>query len=157
MNAKKYTILTVILSALLFAGCAKDDELTVFRDKFEEFCNNVSTIDTSINSIDADSEEAPGELLSLLDELETEFQELAALDVPEEFEYMESLADEASENMSLAVENYHTAFKSETHDSYAASIAAQYYERAYKRIQYMITFMHGEIPDDENVSVEIEE
>ena len=73
--------------------------------------------------------------------------------VPKQFSYIENLADEASENMTLAVENYHTAFESEFYDSNAADIASQYYERAYKRVQYMITFMHGEVPDDENVQL----
>lgn len=142
-----------MLSSLLLTGCAADRELATFRESFEEFCNDVAEIDASINGLDANSETAPTELLELLDQLEVEFQELAALEVPEEFAYMESLADEASENMGLAVENYHTAFGSETHDAYAANIASQYYERAYKRIRYMITFMHGEVPDDENVSI----
>ena len=157
MKTKKYLLLTTILSAFFLTGCGEDKELAIFRESFEDFCTDVAEIDSSINNINANSEEAPVELLDLLDQLEIEFQELAALDVPEEFAYMEDLADEASENMGLAVENYHTAFGSETHDPYAANIASQYYERAYKRIQYMITFMHGEVPDDENVSVSIVE
>lgn len=157
MKTKRYLLLTAVLSSMLLTGCAGDKELATFRESFEEFCTDVAEIDSSINNIDANSENAPAELLALLDQLEVEFQDLAALDVPEEFAYMENLADEASENMGLAVDNYHTAFESETHDAYAANIASQYYERAYKRIQYMITFMHGEVPDDENVSVSIVE
>ena len=158
MKIRKSLLAAIMLSTLFFTtGCGEDPELTKFRNSFEEFCTDVAEIDSSINNIDANAETAPTELLALLDQLEVEFQELAALDVPEEFEYLTDLADEASENMSLAVENYHTAFESEIHDTYAADIASQYYERAYKRIQYMITFLHGEIPEDENVSVEIVE
>lgn len=157
MKTKRYLLAAVVLSVFTLTGCGEDKELTTFRESFEEFCTDVAEIDSSINGIDANSETAPTELLALLDQLEVEFQELAALDVPEEFEYLTDLADEASENMSLAVENYHTAFESDPHDTYASNIAAQYYERAYKRIQYMITFLHGEVPDDENVSVEIVE
>lgn len=157
MKTRTYLLAAIILSASFLAGCGEDPELTMFRNSFEEFCTDVAEIDSSINNIDANAETAPTELLGHLDQLEVEFQELAALDVPEEFEYLTDLADEASENMSLAVENYHTAFESEIHDAYAADIASQYYERAYKRIQYMITFLHGEVPEDENVSVEIVE
>lgn len=153
MKTKLICLLTVIITAFLLTGCGEDKELTIYRESFEKFCEDVAQIDSSINSIDADSEDAPTELLTLLDQLDVEFKELAALDVPEEFAYMENLADEASENMELAVENYHVAFESETHDTYASNIASQYYERAYKRIRYMITFMHGEVPEDENVSV----
>lgn len=157
MKTKKYLFTATFISALLFSGCGEDKELTAFRESFEEFCTDVAEIDSSMNNLDANAETAPTEILALLDQLEVEFQELAALEVPEEFAYLSDLADEASENMGLAVENYHTAFESETHDAYAANIASQYYERAYKRIQYMITFLHGEVPDDENVSVEIVE
>lgn len=157
MKTKRYLFVSTILSVFLLTGCAEDKELTAFHASFENFCNNVAEIDSSINSIDANAETAPTELLTLLDQLEVEFQELASLDVPEEFEYLTDLADEASENMTLAVENYHTAFESDPHDTSAANIASQYYERAYKRVKYMVTFLHGDVPDDENVSVEIVE
>ena len=157
MKRKNILLLTTLLCISLLSGCAADKELSVFKTSFEEFCEDVAEIDSAINNIDADSEDAPAELLSYLDQLEVEFQELAALKIPEEFAYMENLADEASENMGLAVENYHAAFESEIYDEYAANIASQYYERAYKRVRYMITFMHGEVPDDENVSISIVE
>ena len=37
-------------------------------------------------------------------------QDFAALDFPTEFDYLESLADEASEYMTTAVESYHDAY-----------------------------------------------
>lgn len=157
MKRKNTLLLTTLLCVSLMSGCAADKELSVFKTSFEEFCEDVAEIDSAINNIDPDSDNAPTELLSYLDQLEVEFQELAALTIPEEFAYMENLADEASENMGHAVENYHTAFESEIYDEYAANIASQYYERAYKRVQYMITFMHGEVPDDENVSISVVE
>ena len=157
MKRKNILLLTALLCAFLLTGCAGDKELSVFKTSFEEFCTDVAEIDSAINNINPDSEDAPAELLSYLDQLEVEFQELAALTIPEEFAYMENLADEASENMGHAVENYHAAFESGIYDEYAANIASQYYERAYKRVQYMITFMHGEVPDDENVSISIVE
>lgn len=157
MKRKCSLLAASLLSVFLFTGCGEDKELVAFRDSFEKFCTDVAEIDASINNLDPNAETAPADLLVLLDQLEVEFQELAALDVPEEFEYLTNLADEASENMSLAVENYHTAYESDPHDTYASNIASQYYERAYKRIRYMVTFLHGDVPDDDNVSVEIVE
>lgn len=157
MKRKNTLLLTTLLCIFLLSACGGDNELSIFKTSFEEFCEDVAEIDSAINNIDADSENAPAELLTYLDQLEVEFQELAALKMPEEFAYMEELADEASENMGHAVENYHEAFESEIYDEYAANIASQYYERAYKRVQYMITFMHGEVPNDENVSISIVE
>lgn len=153
MKTKLYILLTTLLFAFLLVGCSESKELKEFRTAFDTFCTDVADLDDSINAIDAAAEDAPAQLLTMLDELDVKFQELAALKIPQEFSYMENLADEASENMTLAVENYHTAFESEYYDSYTANIASQYYERAYKRIQYMITFMHGDVPDDENVQM----
>ncbi len=147
------SVLSAVLTLFLLAGCGESKELAEFRTSFEAFCSDVAGIDASINSIDATADDAVPSLLALLDELDVKFQELAALEVPEEFAYMEDLADEASENMTLAIENYHLAYEAEIYDASAAGIASQYYERAYKRIQYMITFMHGEVPDDENVQI----
>ena len=148
---KRYLICAILITALFLCGCGESKELTAFRTDFDNFCTSVAEIDNSINNIDASAEDASAKLLTLLDELDVKFQELAALKVPKQFSYMEELADEASENMTLAVDNYHTAFEAEFYDNSAANIASQYYERAYKRVQYMITFMHGEIPYDENV------
>ncbi len=144
------SVLSAVLTLFLLAGCGESKELAEFRTSFEAFCSDVAGIDASINSIDATADDAVPSLLALFDELDVKFQELAA---PEEFAYMEDLADEASENMTLAIENYHLAYEAEIYDASAAGIASQYYERAYKRIQYMITFMHGEVPDDENVQI----
>lgn len=153
MKTKRYIISVIVSAALLLCGCGESKELSTFRTDFNSFCTSVAEIDNSINSIDASAEDASAQLLTLLDELDVKFQELAALEIPKQFAYMEELADDASENMTLAVENYHTAFEAEFFDSNSANIASQYYERAYKRVQYMITFMHGEIPDDENVQL----
>lgn len=155
-NIKLLSVLSAILMLILLGGCGESKELTEFRTSFDTFCSDVAGIDASINGIDAAADDAVQTLLALLDELDIKFRELAALDVPKEFAYMEELADEASENMTLAIENYHLAYESEVYDASAANIASQYYERAYKRIQYMITFMHGEIPDDENVQIHAE-
>ena len=42
--------------------------------------------------------------------LDTSFQNFAELDFPTEFDYLESLADEASAYMTQAVESYHEAY-----------------------------------------------
>lgn len=153
LKTKRYLLLAISLAAFLLAGCGESKELKTFRSDFETFCSNVAEIDASINNLDANAEDAPSQLLTLLDQLDAEFKGLAALKIPSQFSYMENLATEASENMTLAVENYHTAYEAENFDTSAASIAAQYYERAYKRVQYMITFMHGEVPEDENIQM----
>lgn len=151
----KLPLITLIFTlSILFSGCGDSNELKQFHKEFDDFCNSISTINDSINNLDASSENAPQELLKLLDELDLKFKELANMNIPSDFTYMESLAKEASENMSLAVENFHKTYESGTYNYEAASQAEQYLNRAHKRVKYMISFMHGETPDDGSLVIE---
>ena len=119
---KKILALTAgLLTALTLTACGKDPALTQFKEEIDSFCTEISDIDTEINNVDATSENATDELLGYLDQLDSAFQDFAALDFPTEFDYLESLADEN-------------------------------YARAYKRIQIIITFLHGEQPEDVNLT-----
>lgn len=133
-------------------GCGSDKELDEFKIAIDDFCNKVVEIDASMNGIDPTVETASQELLENLDLLNVTFQDLAGLKVPKEFSYIEDLADQASEYMGMAVEHYHMAYET-VYDAATADIASQYYERAYKRVRYIITFLNGEVPDDENVKL----
>ena len=153
---KHLTLLTAgILSATLFAGCGQDPALTRFRSEIEAFCTDISEIDTLINNIDAQTDGASAQLLGYLDDLDEEFQEFAEIDFPEEFDYLESLADEAGTYMTEAVENYHKVY-SGNYDTATAEYARENYSRAYKRIQIIITFLHGEEPENVDLSTDSE-
>ena len=141
-------------AAIFFTACGEDPELTQFRNSIESFCMEISQIDTSINNIDASSERAVTELLFHLDSLEDAFQEFAELDFPEEFDYLEEIADQAGEYMSTAVSSYHDAYSGEFYDESAAAYASENYSRAYKRVQIIITFLHGDIPEDVDLQME---
>lgn len=143
-----------VLVLFILTACGEDPELTRFRQNMDEFCTKVSQIDNSINSIDAESENATKELLSYLDELDLVFQSFAKLDFPEEFDYLEDLAGESSECMTEAVKSYHEAFSNGSYNQYTAEYAKEYYSRAYKRVQIIITFLHGEEPDDADLTIE---
>lgn len=147
---------TALLSATLLTGCGEDPELTQFRKSMDDFCTKVSEINASINAIDATAENAPDELLIYLDDLEIVFQSFGRLDFPEEFDYLESIADEASSYMDEAVASYHEAYSNGSYNEYTAEYASQNYERAYKRIQIIISFLHGEEPEDVDVDIEYE-
>lgn len=148
MNMKKTKIILPILAlTMLLTACGKDPELTRFRKDIDDFCTSISEIDTSINNIDAQSDTATSELLEYLDELDSQFQVLAESDFPEEFDYLESLADEASEYMTEAVSSYHEAYSNGSYNEYTAEYAKENYSRAYKRIQIIIAFLHGEEPE----------
>ena len=142
------------LAALSLTACGKDPKLAQFRNSIDEFCTKVSEIDNSINAIDAQSENASSELLSDLDELDLVFQSFAELDFPEKFDYLEELADESSQYMTEAVSSYHDAYADNSYDETTAAYAKENYSRAYKRVQIIITFLHGETPDNKDLLIE---
>ena len=109
-----------------------------------------------MNRIDASSDNAPSQLLGYLDELDTRFQNFAALDFPADYDYLENLADEASQYMTEAVKYYHQSYSNNSYNEYTAQYASENYSRAIKRIKIIITFLHGETPDDENITISYE-
>ena len=54
--------------------------------------------------------------------------------------------------MKEAVALYHTAYEGETYDEGSAQAAREYYDRTNIRLQYIITILHGEIPEGEGVT-----
>lgn len=154
LKNKLQLIAAAFLVSLSLTGCGEDPELAQFKTEIEDFCTNISELDTSINNIDAASETASQELLGYLDQLDVEFQKLAAIDFPEEFDYLENLSDEASEYMTEAVSSYHTVYSSGAFDETDSDYAHENYSRAYRRVQVIITFLHGEKPEDVDLSVE---
>lgn len=137
---------------LLLVGCGNDPALSQFKIDIDNFCSKVSEIDTSMNNIDVTSEYAADELLRYLDNLNAEFTAFAELDFPEEFDYLEELADEAGNYMNEAVTNYHKTYEGDSYNESYAEYAAANYERAYKRVQIIISFLHGQEPENVNLS-----
>lgn len=153
---------SIITSLTIFlTGCGKTDPaLDTYKEEMTAFTETVTDLVDSINAIDVDSENRTEELLSYLDEMDTAFTDMAALDVPEEFSNVEDLADEASSNLSRAVSLYHEAFDGAGEDfdnnipqEEILSAAHEYYSRAFKRIDFIGTILQGELPDDESVTI----
>ncbi len=156
MKKKLLISLATFFSVVLLTACGEDPELTQFRKNIEDFCTKLSEIHVAINSIDATKDTAVDELLDNLDELDLLFQAFAKLDFPEEFDNLEPIADESSQYMTTAVENFHLAYSNDSYNEYTAEYAQQNYARAYKRVQIILSFLHGETPEDVNPSVEEE-
>ncbi len=157
MKKRFILLFAAVLTTAFLTSCGRDSELTQFRNSMDDFCTKVSEIDSAINGIDAESENATAELLSYLDELDAAFQSFADMDFPDEFDYLEELADQSSTYMTEAVSSYHDAFRDGSYDEYAAAYAKENYSRAYKRLQIIIAFLHGEEPDDADLTIEYEE
>lgn len=159
MNRYKFKILPLTLGiALYISGCGKntDEEkaLADFSQSISDFSAAIREADEKINSLDVSSDTSVNELMQILDDLDVEFTRLAEIEVPQQYAGIESLADQAGQNMSNAVLYYHSAFEAENFNQNDADVAYQYYERAMQRVEYIGYILTGdEIPEDENVTV----
>ncbi len=145
-------ILVTLLSAFLLTACGEDEELTAYQEDMNTFFERAAEYNDKMNAIDRESDTAVIELLGYLDAFAEDIQWMAELTVPEQFSAVESLADEADENMKEAVALFHAAYEGETYDEGSEQAALEYYDRTNIRIQYIITILHGEIPEGEGVT-----
>ena len=164
MNAKGGAILkkqalslifSVSLTAFLITGCGDSsatDELSAYQASMSTFCDNISYINDQINALDGTGESDVETLLQNLDTLEEQFSQTAELTVPDQFATIDNLADEASENMSMAVSYYHEAYDSGEFNPNYADAAYEYYTRANTRLGYILQILHGEEIIDDNVT-----
>lgn len=141
-------ILLAGICMLLLTGCGENPVDARFSTEINTFCDNISAIDAKINAISVEAEEnsiryATSDLLSYLDELEVEFMKFSNIDFPEEFDYLEEMAEEAGSYMTEAVGSYHKAYE----DGYNQSMeeyARENYSRACKRVQAVLALLRGE-------------
>lgn len=156
MKTKHFLALLVLSASLLFTACGKttDPAKVKFENDINTFCDNVAEIDAGINSIDSSSEDAPDILLDYLDQLDQQFKLLAELSVPDDYSYMEQLADEASEYMSTAVSSYHEAYANHSFNEYTAEYAKENYDRACKRVTVILELLQGKEITDSDVVIE---
>lgn len=143
----KISLLLFMILTFVVSGCGKNTELENYKANMNQFFENIRVFDSSINAIDPDSETAVSDLLGLLDSMNTSFAQMASLDVPEGFPGVEELADEASEYMTEAVSYYHQAYEGE-YNANLEDVARQNYERANVRFQYIVSILHGDIPEE---------
>lgn len=137
---------------LLFTACGQDEELTAYQEDMNTFFERAKEYNDKMNAIDSASDTAVIELLGYLDAFAEDIEWMAGLEVPNQFSAVESLADEADENMKEAVALFHAAYAGDTFDEPSEQAAREYYDRTNIRLQYIITILHGEIPEGEGVT-----
>lgn len=156
MKKFQYIALLTVLSITLTA-CGKvtkeEQELAQFSESISSFTNNIKSANDDLNAIDVSSPEATNDMLLILDRLNEEFADLASLEVPEQYDSIEALADEASDNMNNAVTFFHSAYDSDFFNEQDADIAYQYYCRAMMRIEYIGYVLSDNLPENDNVTV----
>ncbi len=143
---KKILLITACL--VLLCGCGENPIDAKFDNEINAFCESASAIGARINAIDVDAEEssiryATSDLLSCLDELEVEFRRFSNIDFPEEFDYLEAMADEAGQYMTEAAASYHKAYEDGYHRE-MEEYARENYTRACKRVQVILALLRGE-------------
>ncbi|MDE7429003.1 MAG: hypothetical protein K2N00_07015 [Lachnospiraceae bacterium] len=149
---KKYKIMGICLFLIfLLTACGEDEALTAYQEDMNTFFEKAAQCNENMNAIDRNSDNAVTELLGYLDEFAEDIEWMAELEVPEQFSAVESLADEADENMKEAMTLFHAAYDGD-YDEASAHAALEYYDRVNIRIQYIIVILHGEIPEGENVT-----
>lgn len=142
----------ILLCTLFLTGCGEDENLSRYQKDMETFFEHIVEFDSNMNAIDVSQPDYLSQMLSYLDALNEEVAWMAQLEVPEEFSAVDSLADEASENMAQAVSYYHMAYENGEYNANVEEAAREYYGRANTRIQYIITLLHGGIPEGEGVT-----
>lgn len=146
----------ILIIATTLGGCGsknKDNaELLKYKNSMTEVFEAFEKIDSDINSIDPNDADSISQLFEQFDSLENEFKIMADINVPADFSYNESLADEAYDYMVQANEYLKQSFSDSSYNQYTLDAAMECYKRANKRVQYIISILHGELPSDENVS-----
>ena len=149
VNPQKLLIAAMIISVgCVLGGCGHDEALDEYKESMETYYEQIAAIDEGINSLDPSADPEGTQLLAYLDELDSVTAQMAELEVPTQFASVENLADEASENMTQAVQLYHQLYASEEYNEDLASGAYEYYERANMRIRYITDILHGDIPEE---------
>ncbi len=159
MRASFTGFLAVVLISCMLSACGSTeqaDELSAYHGSVDSFFDKVAACSDYIDTIDPDSEDAPGQFLAAVDELKAAIDDGAQLDAPEEFENAQEMCRQAAFYMDAAAEQYHLAFESEAFDSQAFANAQDYMNESFGRLDYMVTFLHGEIPEGMTVTEDTE-
>ena len=153
MHMLKNRILIGLLSLGMFAvcGCGEKEELTTFKENMDTFYTEVSAIETAMTAIEEESEDAVDSLLFQMEQMKSQFDLLADFDVPQEFISVEELADDAAGYMSEAVRLYGEAYEEDYISDAMIQAAAENYDSAMKRINYIAVLLQGEIPEGATV------
>lgn len=139
------------LGMLFFTGCGEREELTVFKENMNSFYEEVSAIESNIQNVDENSEDAVTTLLINMEQMAVQFQQLSELEVPTEFISVEDLADDAYEYMAEAVRLYEEAYEEDYVSDPLIQAASENYSSAMRRINYIALLLQGEIPEGATV------
>ncbi len=150
-------IISVFLAVCLLilpAGCGENESnkaLKEYSDTMTVFFDDLVKINDDINKIDPESPSSLEDLYKQFDALEAKFQYLTTVKVPEEviyYESIDSLSAEGYDYMKQANQYLHQAYQEEDFNDSVLEASLECYRRANKRIRYIISLIHGEVPKE---------
>ena len=135
------SLCVIVLTILLLSGCGtsqKLEELQNYRSEMDGFCSSVSSLQSQIDAIEPDSENAQEELLSLLDQLAEISAEAAGFSTPEGYEEAGEMCRRASDYLQEAKGEYHAAFEAEPFDTESFQKGLDSYQSAGRCLSLML-------------------
>ncbi len=143
MNKLRFLIVCVI-TTICICGCSSTDSTTAkYKANMDVFFENMVTLDDNINAIEPESDEAVSKFLKYIDSMDTNFAQMASLEVPEGYEDLKTVAENASSKMSEAAGYFHTAYDGE-YDDMAFSNGYDCYIDANNKLKIIVKALHGE-------------
>ena len=135
------SLCVILLTILLLSGCGtsqKLEELQNYRSEMDGFCSSVSSLQSQIDAIEPDSENAQEELLSLLDQLAEVSAEAAEVSTPKGYEEAGEMCRRASDYLQEAKGEYHAAFEATPFDTESFQKGLDSYQSAGRCLSLML-------------------
>lgn len=159
-NGKFHKTFILILTGCLVltvTSCGKKDEdqITAYRDSMTTCYETIASSASALDAINPSANSAVTDMLDQLDQINTAFQNMAALEVPEEYSSVGTMANDAAYYMSEASRLYHEAFADGGYLPDVGNDAKLQYKAAMTYLSYIGDVLMGEMPEGEDVTVTI--
>ena len=151
----KFKLLSILLLCFSLTGCNDSNnasDISAYREQMSIYTERIGDLRIQLSEIDVYSETAIDDSLDILSELDEIFFDIAALDIPEEYIAVESLALEASQYMTESVSSYKILFSTTPYDEYSSLLAEESYNRAMKRQYYIGEILQGKVPSGDDIT-----
>lgn len=155
-SAAPFFLAVCLLFTVTACGRNKEDEkITAYRDGMTTCYETIASSASALDAINPSSNTAVTDMLGELDQINTAFQNMAALEVPEEYSSIETMADDAAYYMSEASRLYHEAFADGGYLPEVGNDAKLQYKAAMTYLSYIGDILMGEVPEGDDVTVTI--
>lgn len=152
----KKNILFLLLVLVCLLSACKNNQDTETADPFEQkmttIYDKITQATGALDTIDPNSSSAVEDMLSQLATINEAFQEMAALEVPEDYSSIEEMADKAAFYMNDAVTLYQEAYSGETYNAEIGNSAKAEYVAAMTYLSYIGQILMGQIPEGATVT-----